>query len=372
MQRAHLCELLKPPNEIIALSRFLPSILILPSLGKTCQVYCRITIVLIVGLISMSQTERLHWIHAEISAGHFPNAARVAAQFEVTQRTAYTDRNYLRDRLNAPLATDRQRGGWYYTEPTYLLPFLALTETESTTLRRTLLAAQEYLTEADAQIVELLFHRLNPHLPDTRMESLSGAVHLAPARQGDPVLLASVRTCIRDRQKLWIRYHSLHRDAVRERIVHPYHLHYFRGEPHLIAWCEDRQEVRQFFLGRVQEWQERDGDCAFVQNPEFDLEAYLRQGLEAQHGEKPISLRVRFSPYQARWARERTYHPSQRLEELAGGGLILTLQVAGRAEIRRWLQTFGAEVEVLEPEELRAEIREEAKKLAKLYDATPD
>ena len=65
----------------------------------------------------------------------------VAAYFHITPRAAYKDRLCLLHDPGTPLVTDDERGGWYYTDPTYLLPFLALAEQEATALRQALLAA---------------------------------------------------------------------------------------------------------------------------------------------------------------------------------------------------------------------------------------
>lgn len=84
----------------------------------------------------MSQTERLYWIDAQIRARRYPNAEKVRDHFRVSLRTAYVDRNYLVTRLNAPLDYDEERGGWYYTEDTFMLPFLALSAREAASSRR--------------------------------------------------------------------------------------------------------------------------------------------------------------------------------------------------------------------------------------------
>jgi predicted DNA-binding transcriptional regulator YafY len=47
--------------------------------------------------------------------------------------------------------------------------------------------------------------------------------------------------------------------------------------------------------------------------------------------------------------------------------VLLTLHVAGMAEVLRWVLGYGAEAEVLEPEALRREIAAQAKKLVKKY-----
>jgi predicted DNA-binding transcriptional regulator YafY len=249
-----------------------------------------------------------------------------------------------------------------------MLPFLALTPSQSSALRRSLLAAQEYLGAADAGAIRRLLDRFAEYLPVNQdRETMGGSMHFASEAQVEEALLAACRQAVRNRQKIHLRYFGAHRNEVTERVVHPYHLHYYQGEPHLLAWCEWRRDIRQFFLGRVQGWKLLAPEGAFARDPSLDVEAYWRKGLGLQHGEPPVTIRVRFSPYQARWIRERRYHASQQIEEQPDGGLILTLHVSGMAEVQRWLLSYGAEVEVLEPPELRAAVAEQAENLARIY-----
>lgn len=316
----------------------------------------------------MAQTERIYWIDAEIRAGCFPNAQVVAERFGVSRRTAYADRDYLIHRLNAPLVFDRQRGGWTYTDPTYVLPFLALSEREASALRRSLLVAREYLGPQDAEPLRLIAERLAPYLPASGVsahERVRGSIHLYQSISRE--LLLDCERAVERRHRLHLLYYTPQRDEWMERVVQPYDLVYWRGEPHLIAYCELRQAMRQFFLGRVREWRVLEPDAAFARDPAFDIDAYLSQGFAVRHGEALVTVRARFSPYQARWIRERRYHPSQEVEELPDGGLVLRLRVAGTEEVRRWLLGYGAEVEVLEPASLRAEIAVTIGKMAEIY-----
>jgi predicted DNA-binding transcriptional regulator YafY len=323
---------------------------------------------LAVELGSMSQTERIFWIDSEIRAGRCPDAEAVTRRFEVSRRTAFKDRDYLLCRLHAPLVYDRQRRGWTYADPTYALPFLALSDAEAAALRRSLLAAEEYLSPADAEPVRLLAERLAGYLPESAAaahERVRGSIHLFDHISGD--LLGACLRAVEHRHRLRLAYYNVRRDEVIERVVRPYDLLHWRGEPHLIAYCELRQDVRQFFLGRVRQFQMLEPDSAFLRDPAFDIETYLARGLDLAHGEEMVTVRARFTPYQARWIRERRYHPSQEVEELQDGGLLLTLRVAGTEEARRWLLGYGGEVEVLEPGSLRREMAGQAKKLARIY-----
>lgn len=317
----------------------------------------------------MSQTERLYWIDDQIRSRRYPNALAVHAHFGVSIRTAYADRNYLLERLHAPLVCNRERGGWEYTSDTYLLPFLALSGPEAAALRRSFLAAREYLGPDDAEPVRLLFERLAPYVPRRPdLESVGGSIRLTESAGETEVLLSDCRRAVRNRHRLQLRYYSAHRGEENERVIQPYHLHNFRGEHHVIAWCEWRQEFRQFLLGRIRQAQVLEPEAAFVRDPSFNVDAYLAKGLGVHHGEPLTIVRVRFSAYQARWIRERHYHNSQQIEEQPDGSLVVTLCVAGTEEIKRWVLGYGAHAEVLEPTTLRAQIGQELKKLVKIYD----
>ncbi len=316
----------------------------------------------------MAQIERIYWIDSQIRANRYPNAQKVSEKFELSTRIAYKDRNFLKDRLHAPLRNDKSMGGWFYSDPSFVLPYLALSEAESIALRRTFLVAAEYLDELDSGPLREVISKLGDYLPlsaDRTDESVRGAMHLLNRLSQE--LISDLERAVTHRHRVDIQYYSGRRDSLTERIVQPYKLLVWRGEPYLIAYCEWRKEMRTFFLGRIRNWKLLPGEASYVRSPDFDVDHYLANGLNLMHGEEGVTVRVRFSDYQARWIRERQYHATQQIEELPGGGLILQMKVAGTEEVRRWLLGYGGEAEVLEPETLRDDIREELKKMQQIY-----
>ncbi|MCX6379872.1 MAG: WYL domain-containing protein [Armatimonadetes bacterium] len=268
----------------------------------------------------MSQTERIYWLDAEIRGGRYPNAETLRSRWEVSRRTAFGDSKFLKERLKAPLMFDKRRGGWFYSDATYSLPYLALSESEANTLCKTLLVAQEYLSPTDSEPLRQVVEKLQTYLPKTSHShsEMRGSIHLAHALSSG--LATDCEQAIQWRKRVEILYYSGRRDATTERVIHPYALLMWRGEPHLIAWCEWRQDIRQFFLGRIRQWRVLEQERAFARQEGFDVEEYLRRGLDMLHGAELVRVRVRFSAYQARWIRERRYHESQTIEELEGGG----------------------------------------------------
>ena len=180
---------------------------------------------------------------------------------------------------------------------------------------------------------------------------------------GAPDHMQEIERALAEQRTLRLRYYSLSRDAETDREVDPYHLTYFNGGVYLVAFCHLRRDVRLFAVERIRAAAVlRD---TFVVPESFDVEAYLRDAWGIVRGEL-VAVRAVFSPAMAPYIRERLWHPSQELRELAGGGLELRLRVADTGEVRRWLLGFGAEVEVLEPAALRAAMAGEAQRLAAL------
>jgi predicted DNA-binding transcriptional regulator YafY len=76
---------------------------------------------------------------------------------------------------------------------------------------------------------------------------------------------------------------------------------------------------------------------------------------------------LRFSPLAARYIREKTWHPTQRLDNQPDGGVVLTLRVNHLLEVKRWALSWASDCEVLGPEELRRLVREELSLLLGRY-----
>jgi proteasome accessory factor B len=88
---------------------------------------------------------------------------------------------------------------------------------------------------------------------------------------------------------------------------------------------------------------------------EFDPDQFLANswGIWSSDTTPPVDVRLRFDAGVARRVRETIWHRSQVLTDLPDGGVELTVRVAGIVEIRPWVLSWGDQVEVLAPPELR-------------------
>jgi CRISPR-associated endonuclease/helicase Cas3 len=102
---------------------------------------------------------------------------------------------------------------------------------------------------------------------------------------------------------------------------------------------------------------------------DFDEAELLRYAWGIWYGEdEPVTVRLRFAAGRAtRRLKESIWHPSQKLEDVEDGGCIWEAQVAEWQEMVPWIRGWGADCEVLEPQDLREEIVEETTRLSALY-----
>lgn len=92
----------------------------------------------------------------------------------------------------------------------------------------------------------------------------------------------------------------------------------------------------------------------------------------AEAGDELCKIEVRFDAYQARFIRERQYHPEQHIEEQTDGGLILRFEASGLGEVARWVMSYGRHAQVLAPEKLFLLVQSHLADLARIYHVIPD
>src|SRR3989304_1088660 len=85
--------------------------------------------------------------------------------------------------------------------------------------------------------------------------------------------------------------------------------------------------------------------------------------------DKSVQLiyRQRLSPDVTRRVKESIWHPLEEVADTEDGGCIWSAEVAEWREMLPWVRGWGADVEGLEPEGLKNNLKLEVQKLAQLY-----
>ncbi len=284
-------------------------------------------------------------------------------------RTIKRDIRTLRDDFRMPIAYSKAKGGYYlYSKAEF--PFPKLTEGEVLSLLITATILHQFKGTDLEKDFEGLKDKLELFLRDANVipaEAIENALSISFAFIKPKVDIrdkfVKILKAIRDKKSIIIEYHSFSSDQVAERRVDPYHLYNFEGVWYFCGYCHLRKEIRDFALDRIKSI--RETSYEFKKPRDFDVYEYIKSAFRINKGDVE-KIRIKFDPYQARWIKERIWHETQSIEELPDGSIIYEI-VANRDEIKRWVMGYGKHAEVLEPESLRNEIREEIKKLGEIY-----
>ena len=183
-------------------------------------------------------------------AGKPVTAAQIAERLEVTPRSIYRDIVALQA-MRVPI--EGGRGIGYVLRAGFDLPPLmfSIEELEAVVLALSLLkrTGDGGLKHAADRVTDKIAAAMPPPLRQTLSTNAIYAWGSA-APQPEGVDLAQVRQAIRDEQKLFIRY----RDEAgneSERTVRPVALIYYSHYANIVAWCELRQDIRNFRTDRV-------------------------------------------------------------------------------------------------------------------------
>jgi proteasome accessory factor B len=282
----------------------------------------------------------------------------VAGFVAMSRRTVYRDLQALEGEIGIPLWSEG--GRWGIVEGAFLPPLrLTLDEAVAFFLAARLTAqfADRYDPDTGAA-----FQKLAEILPPVVARHLERTVDVLARRPPDERLTRHLRMLAR----AWAEHRvvELTYDAAtynpgrppRRSRVHPYLLEASATTRalYLMGFDESRGAVRTFRLQRII-------DLSITPDTfEPPEPATIQEGLERAWGviadQEEVEVVLRFDPAIAALVTETTWHPTERVRHEADGSVIWRARVPGTIEIRRWILGWGAQVEVVEPRDLRDEV----------------
>jgi predicted DNA-binding transcriptional regulator YafY len=304
--------------------------------------------------------DRMQQIFQAIKSGEFPNRLRLAVDIEVTTKTIQRDIDFMRERLHLPIAYDQEEGGYCFTQPVSNFPMVELTEAELVSVFIGQKALAQYkgtpfeapLRSALEKLTSNLSGRLTMSWNDLDALVSFKSFEISPV---DLTTFQTVSESVRKSVELTFAYRKLDSAKYERRTLQPYHLACVLDQWYVIGLCLKRKALRTFVLARMKET--RIGTATFERPAGFSIEKHLKDSFGVFTAKGSHTVRLKFDKFAGQLVRERIWHPSQRIQELAGGGLELTLQLSSLQEIESWVLSWGEHVRVLGPAELKRRTR---------------
>jgi predicted DNA-binding transcriptional regulator YafY len=293
----------------------------------------------------------------------------IASLTGMNKRTVYRDLKALEDELAVPIF---QAGrGRFGIEKKYFLPALHLTVPEGIVLFLASRLIAQWSDESDQAVISA-FTKIASELPQPIARHVTATMLAVGEQDSNEPFTAIFNTVARgwaEGRVIEITYQPGTGES-RQTRFRPYFL-----EPsaagrsiYLIGQDETAGAMRTYKIERIS--QAMLTIDRYEIPDDFDPDLFLANswGIWSTDTTPPVDVRLRFDAAVARRVRETIWHRSQVLTELPDGRLELAVRVAGIVEIRPWILSWGDQVEVLEPPELRDVVATALRGAAARYD----
>lgn len=276
-------------------------------------------------------------------------ARELAAHFEVSPRTVYRDVELLSS-AGIPIYMSRGKCGGIALLPTFILNKTVLSEREKVEILSALHALDcvslEKTTTA-IQKLSSLFGKLDSDWVEVDFSGWGDA-------QQESALFSSIKTAILEKKIIQIRYYG--EGYSTKRVVEPLKL-CFKGQGwYLYGFCRKRSDFRFFKLRRIKEFTILE-ELFDRQRPEkiFNGHNIFQDDL--------VNLTLILSKQMA----YRVYDEFTKYEILSNGDFKVELQMPRGEWIGHYLFTFGEHCEVVDPMDIRLQMKEKLQNMLGNY-----
>lgn len=182
----------------------------------------------------------------------------------------------------------------------------------------------------------------------------------------DPLVQSAIYQGLLLERQVAVRYQPPWSEEEKDYVVNPLALVVRDGQVYLVCTMWNYGDVRHLLLHRMISASVTDEAAPRLDG--FDLDVHISKG-EFSYPVEPgtLQLEAEFTGYAGTSVSERPLSADQSITKLENGGLLVRATVPDTRDLQSWLLSFGDQVTVLAPQNLREELAEVAGNLAARY-----
>ena len=294
----------------------------------------------------------------------------LAEEFSVSTRTIRRDITNLSS-VGFPIYDEiRDKYLFYFIHPNYHIPEIHFTLAEITSMYLAYQTSQ-FRRKDDEEPFLSAIKKISSTIPAEmrkflkKMENNIISDNSFGLKEQNEIFekLRKIQLAMIQKKRVRINYFSPINKEYKARTISPYGFKSYQNNFYLAAYCHSRKEIRIFALNRISKVKILTNS---IHETDFDLESYFDAGFGV-FSDKLFKVKLKFSEKASYFVRERILHKEQKITELDDDSIILELPTKGLFEIKKFILSYGKDVKVLAPEELKRLVKEEIREINNFY-----
>lgn len=299
----------------------------------------------------------------------YPNCNFLATELDCSIRTILRDIDYLKDIFNAPIKYSKTKNGYYYDRE-FSVQKLQLTEGDLVAVLIGNSISKMYQNTPFSSVLDKSFDRLSSLLPDYielgTNEANFFAVDLYSSMKVRVHGIKKMHTIIEAfsaSKKIKVEKTALYSKEKLEVIVLcPLKIKFVHGSWFLIGYYYEQEKYRQVNVNHIKKIR--------ILNKKFnktDLPFCENILVTEDHKEQKIKVKAQFSKKISGYIEESIFESCLSFEKLPKGDIVIEFIAPDIDAAYQWLLSFGSNVYILEPVNLRNRMRKDLIKMVKMY-----
>lgn len=276
----------------------------------------------------------------------------------------------MRMELDAPIKYSKREKGYFYDDPAYSLDNIPLNQEEIDALK---FAANTLFQFKEVSIFKQFDFAINKILDQINLSQQEGdedVKNYVQFESGSTVrgneFLNTLFNAIQDKQMVVFDYKSFKSEELKERKGLPLLLKEYRNRWYCLCFDEKKKKVMTYALDRM--YHLNTGDQASYYPEDFNPNTYFQHtiGITAFDSD-PEKVLFKADNVAAQYIASQPIHQSQKVIKQGKKRTTFELKVLITEELIRLLLSYGGEIEVKKPAELRDELAMRAQSMNELY-----
>lgn len=310
----------------------------------------------------MNRFNRVTAIFIQLQSKKIVRAKDIADRFNVSLRTVYRDIQTL---VEAGVPISSEAGVGYSLIDGYRLPPVMFTKEEVTAF----LTAEKLIEKFTDNSIDSNFKsgmiKIRAILKSTEKEMLESieenieVLNRKPRLEnpGNSNYIQKLIESISERKSLNIRYHTFYSNEIKDRNIEPIGIFFSNGYWHTIAFCELRQDYRDFRLDRILSISKRD---VIFKKKHPSIKTYLSKITKEQNLETIV---INVDKGVAQFLIEQKYYNGFVSEKFIGEKVQMIFLTSSMEYFVRWFLMFADKADIVSPDSLKTML---SKKLSEI------